>query len=163
MKASRWSISDCSPTWIWPFCRKVGTGTTTANSFGSPLKSFDIVITVRSPSRAMTTFDALLKILVSAFETKKPQKASAGAGAAATSAANPNRSERRRFMTRGSFPMRWQGTELRRSSGRTAASVHENRRPGRTRSRTGTSGAHRASDQMTPLVRNRRNWMYQAT
>ena len=47
----------------------VGTGITTANSFGSPLKSFAIVITVRSPSRTSTTCDALLNSFVSALAT----------------------------------------------------------------------------------------------
>ncbi len=70
---------------------------TTANSFGSPLKSFDIVMTVRSPSRAMTTFDALLKILVSAFETKKPQKASAGAGASGDERGQPEQERETAF------------------------------------------------------------------
>jgi hypothetical protein len=42
---------------------------TTANSVGSPLKSFDIVITVRSPSRTSTTFEARLNSFVSALAT----------------------------------------------------------------------------------------------
>ena len=61
--------SALSPTWICSRCRNVGTGMTTANSFGSPLKSFAIVITVRSPSRTSTTCDALLNSFVSAFAT----------------------------------------------------------------------------------------------
>ena len=47
----------------------VGTGMTTANSFGVPLKSLAIVSTVRSPSRASTTCDARLNSDVSAFAT----------------------------------------------------------------------------------------------
>ena len=47
--------------------RNVGTGMTMANSFGSPSKSFAMVITVRSPSRTSTTCDALLNSFVSAF------------------------------------------------------------------------------------------------
>ena len=50
-------------------CSTVGTGMTTANSFGSPLKSFAIVMTVRSPSRTSTTCDALLNSFVSALAT----------------------------------------------------------------------------------------------
>ena len=47
----------------------VGTGITTANSFGSPLKSFAMVSTVRSPSRTSTTCEARFQSLVSAFAT----------------------------------------------------------------------------------------------
>ena len=40
-----------------------------ANSVGSPWKSLAMVITVRSPSRTMTTCEAWLKSFVSAFAT----------------------------------------------------------------------------------------------
>ncbi len=58
-----------SPTRIWPFSSTVGTGTTSANSLGSPLKSLAIVMTVLSSLRTRTTFDAWLKSRVSAFAT----------------------------------------------------------------------------------------------
>ena len=48
---------------------KVGTGTTSANSFGSPWKSLAMVSTVRSPSRTSATCEAWLKSVVSAFPT----------------------------------------------------------------------------------------------
>ena len=56
-------------TWICPRSMKVGTGMTTANSVGSPWKSFAIVMTVLSPLRTSTTCDALLKSLASALAT----------------------------------------------------------------------------------------------
>ena len=58
-----------SPTWIWSRVSRVGTGMTTANSVGSPWKSFAMVTTVRSPSRTSTTFEARLKSVVSALVT----------------------------------------------------------------------------------------------
>ena len=48
---------------------KVGTGTTIANSLGSPWKSLAMVSTVLSPSRTSTTCEAWLKSLVSALAT----------------------------------------------------------------------------------------------
>src|SRR6185503_6631380 len=71
---------------------KVGTGMTTANSFGSPWKSLAIVITVRSPSRTSTTCEALLNSFASAFEPQKPSSGCADAATIAASAAvNTNR------------------------------------------------------------------------
>ena len=66
-------------------------------------------MTVRSPSRTMTTFDALLNSLVSALDDEEAAEGAAGAGAAATSAANAEQERKRRFMTRESFPMRGGG------------------------------------------------------
>ena len=67
-------------------CRRsmnVGTGTTSANSLGSPWKSLAMVRTVWSPSRTSATCEAWLKSLVSAFadvEAAEGQDAVAGQG-----------------------------------------------------------------------------------
>ncbi len=66
---SRPALAAASPTWICAFSSTVGTGTTSANSFTSPLKSFAMVMTVLSSALAMATSDALLKSLLSAFAT----------------------------------------------------------------------------------------------
>ena len=62
-------MSARSPIRICPFSRTVGTGTTMANSFGSPLKSLAMVMTVLSSFRTSTTWEAWLNSLVSAFAT----------------------------------------------------------------------------------------------
>src|SRR5262245_39149910 len=46
--------------------------------------------------------------------------------------------------------------------GRGRGRVHSYRVAGSRRSRSGTATDHMASDQSSPLVRNSRNWMYQA-
>ena len=58
-----------SPTRICPFSRIVGTGTTMANSLGSPLKSLAMVMTVLFSWRTSTTCEALLNSFVSALAT----------------------------------------------------------------------------------------------
>lgn len=62
-------MSFLSAMWICPRSIFVGTGTTTAKSFGAPPKSLAMVITVLSPSRTSTTCEARLNREVPALAT----------------------------------------------------------------------------------------------